>query len=71
MNQKLDASLKMGKIVILQERKQMPKKYVKRCSTSLEMREVEVKSTVRISVREECGADGNVSRTSILANSLM
>ena len=49
----------------------MCKRYVKRCSTLLEVSEVQVKAAVRTSVGEECGVDGNVSSTTVLENSLM
>lgn len=49
----------------------MSKRYVERCSALLEIDEVQVKTTVRANVGEECRADGNVSGTTILENSLM
>lgn len=53
---------------MLQKRKQMSNTYVKRCSALLEISEIQVKTTAQAL---ECGANGNVSSTTILENNLM
>lgn len=56
-----DYLIKIGKKSLPQKRKLMAERYVKRCSVSSETSEVQIKTTMRTSVGEACGANGNVS----------